>query len=159
MRRSITALLLVTALAGVANASVIVHAPLEEVVESTELVLVGQIAAYQETQAGDELRGDYDVTLADEPGLRAHLVYVQPVARVRGGTGVAPKVSGSGLEHTVHVGRSYVFLVRRGEDDDALTLLRIEAIEREPFVMSTWRMSLFRRMAKPMELPVVDLDE
>ena len=79
-RSSLRALLLLAALAGGAQASVVVHAPLEEVVEATELVLVGEVAAYQETQAGDELRGDYDVTLADAPGLRAHLVYVQPVA-------------------------------------------------------------------------------
>lgn len=138
-----------------ALASVIVHAPLEEVVDATELVLVGEIAAYQETHAGDELRGDYDVELADSPGIRAHLVYLQPLPRVRSGMVVAPRVSGSGLEHSVHIGRSYVFLVRSG-DGESLSLLRIEPIEREPYVMSAWRMSLFRRMAKPMELPLAD---
>lgn len=148
--------LLVAALIGApALGSVIVHAPLEEVVDATELVLVGEIASYQETHAGDELRGDYDVLLADSPDVRAHLVYLQPLAQTRGGVTVAPKVSGSGLEHSVHIGRSYVFLVRGG-GHDALSLLRIEPIEREPYVMSAWRMSLFRRMAKPIELPLAD---
>lgn len=142
-----------------ARASVIVHAPLEEVVDATELVLVGEIASYQETHAEDVLRGDYDVLLADQPGTRAHLVYTQPLPEVRGGATIAPRVTGSGLEHSVHIGRSYVFLVRAGDTDEALALLRIEPLEREPFVMSAWRMSLFRRMAKPIALPLADGDE
>jgi len=139
-------------------ASVIVHAPLEEVVDETEVVLVGQIASYQETHADDQLRGDYDVALADAPDTRAHLVYTQPLAQVRGGTVVAPRITGSGLEHSVHIGRSYVFLVRRDDDDGGLEVLRIEPLEREPAVMSAWRMSLFRRMAKPIVLPVAGVE-
>ena len=68
-------------------------------------------------------------------------------------------MSGSGLEHSVHIGRTYVFLVRRGDEPGELSLLRIEPLEREPAVMSAWRMSLFRRMARPIMLPVADSGE
>ncbi len=130
-----------------AHASRILHAPLEEVVDAAEVVFEARVVAYQETRTPEDVRGYYEVALADAPDVHAWLEYWQP-ARDR-------RVTGSGLEQTVRIGRSYVFLVRSSDDPgEPLELLRVEPLEREGIVMSAWRMSLFRRVLSPLPLPM-----
>ena len=125
------------------------NAPLEDVVDQAEVVFEAQVMSYQQVKTAREIRGQYEVQLVDAPDVHARLVYIQANPLVSLATG-------SGLEHGVKVGQRYVFLARSSGDLPTwgLELLRVEPLEHEDLVMSAWRMSLWRRMATPIELPV-----
>lgn len=143
-----------------ARASRIVYADLDEVVDDAELVFRARVMSYQQTRTQGEIRGEYEVEIAGAPDVYARLHYAENTPRRSvdaQGQEIWewPQVTGSGLENGVQVGQTYLFIARTRSGTPApLELLRVEPMEREPLVMSVWRMSLFRRMATPIELPV-----